>query len=84
MKIIPFRKKGRVYELLDEITLDNNQHSIQVVGKGAVRVFITEKSGGLVIEIPDVRTRFRVDPDKREFILFKKAQEGQDKKANEE
>lgn len=83
MKIIPFKKKGRIYQLLDEITLDHGAKSVQVVGKKAVRVFLTETSGGLVIRIPDVRTKFKVNPDKREFILFKKAQEGQDKKVKE-
>lgn len=81
MKIIPFKKKGRVYELLDEITLNGDEKSkksiknIQVIGKRAVRVFITENSNGLTIEIPDVRTRFTVDLKNRGFILFKKAKE---------
>ena len=78
MKIIPFKKKGRVFELLDEISLRDNEHNIQLIGKRAVRVFITETNSGLTIRIPDVTTRFRVDPDKREFILFKKAKEEND------
>jgi len=73
VKIIPFRKKGRVYELLDEIGLKRNEHSIQVIGKKAVRVFITENNSGLTIKIPDVATLLEVNPDEREFILFKKA-----------
>ena len=70
-KIIFFKKKGRAYELFDQITLDSGNKSIQVIG-GDVRVEITEKSGKLTIQLPDVTTRFKVDPDKREFILFKK------------
>jgi len=71
MKIIRFKKKGRVYEFLDETTLDNSKNSIQVIG-GGVRVEITEENKELIIQLPDVRTRFKVDPDKREFILSKK------------
>lgn len=70
MKIIFFKKKGRVYELLDETTF-NHGEGVQVIG-GGVRVEITKKNGKLTIQLPDVTTRFKVDPDKREFILFKR------------
>lgn len=40
-----------------------------------MRVEITKKSGKLIIQLPDVRTRFKVNPKEREFILFKKAKE---------
>ena len=73
MKIIFFKKKGRVYELLDETTF-NHGEGVQVIG-GGVRVDITKKNGKLTIQLPDVTTRFKVDPDKRGFILFKKATE---------
>ncbi|MBA7491889.1 hypothetical protein ES702_02437 [subsurface metagenome] len=73
MKIIFFKKKGQVYELMDETTLNQGER-IQVIG-GGVRVEITQKSGKLTIQLPDVATRFRVNPDEREFILFKKAKE---------
>lgn len=73
MKVIFFRKKGRVYELMDETTF-NHGEGVQVIG-GGVRVEITKKNGKLTIQLPDVTTRFKVDPDKREFILFKKAEE---------
>ena len=73
MKVIFFRKKGRVYKLLDETTLNHGER-VQVIG-GGVRVEITKKSGKLTIQLPDVTTRFKVDPDEREFILFKKAKE---------
>jgi len=73
MKIIFFKKKGRVYELMDE-TMLNQGEGVQVIG-GGVRVEITRKSGKLTIQLPDVTTRFDIDPDKREFILFKKAKE---------
>ena len=75
MKIIPFKKKGRVYELLDEISLNYGEHGIQIIASG-VRVFIREKNSKLkrelIIQLPDVTTRFRVNPDEREFIFFKK------------
>lgn len=75
MKIIRFRKKGRVYELLDEMSLKYKRHGVQIIGNG-VRVFIREKNSKLkrelIIQLPDVTTRFRVNPDEREFILFKK------------
>ena len=75
MKIIRFRKKGRVYELLDEMSLKYKRHGVQIIASG-VRVFIREKNSNLkrelVIKIPDVTTRFRVNPDEREFIFFKK------------
>jgi len=70
MKVIFFKKKGRVYELMDETTF-NHGEGVQVIG-GGVRIEITKKSGKLTIQLPDVTTRFKVDPDKREFILFKK------------
>jgi len=73
MKVIFFKKKGRVYELGDETTF-NHGEGVQVIG-GGVRVEITKKNGKLTIQLPDVTTRFKVDPDKREFILFKKAKE---------
>jgi len=73
MKIIFFKKKGRIYELLDETTF-NHGEGVQVIG-GGVRIEITKKSGKLTIQLPDVTTRFRVDPNKRGFILFKKAKE---------
>lgn len=73
MKVIFFRKKKRVYELLDETTF-NHGEGVQVIG-GGVRVEITKKSGKLTIQLPDVTTRFEVDPNKRGFILFKKAKE---------
>ena len=72
MKIIPFKKQGRVYELLDKITLNYGEDGIQVIASG-VRVFIRGKNGKLIIQLPDVKTRFKVNPDEREFILFKKA-----------
>ena len=75
MKIIRFRKKGRVYELRDEISLKHKRDGVQIIGNG-VRVFIREKNSRLkrelVIQLPDVTTRFRVNPDEREFIFFKK------------
>ncbi len=75
MKIIRFKKKGRVYELLDEISLKYRRHGVQIIASG-VRIFIREKNTKLkrelVIQLPDVTTRFRVNPDEREFILFKK------------
>jgi len=75
VKIIRFRKKGRVYELLDEMSLEHKRDGVQIIGNG-VRVFIREKNSNLkrelVIKIPDVTTRFKVDPDEREFIFFKK------------
>ena len=70
MKIIFFKKKGQMYELLDETTL-NQGEGVQVIG-GGVRLEVTKKSGKLTVELPDGTTRFRVDPDKREFILFRK------------
>ncbi|MBA7665248.1 hypothetical protein ES703_73318 [subsurface metagenome] len=73
MKVIFFKKKGRMYELMDETTF-NHGEGVQVIG-GGVRVEITKKSGKLTIQLPDVTTRFKVDPKKREFILFKKAKE---------
>jgi len=73
MKVIFFKKKKRVYELLDETTF-NHGEGVQVIG-GGVRVEITKKSGKLTIQLPDVTTKFKVDPDKREFIFFKKAKE---------
>jgi len=58
---------------MNETTL-NQRERVQVIG-GGVRVEIAKKSGKLTIQLPDVTTRFKVDPDKREFILFKKAKE---------
>lgn len=76
MKIVRFKKKGRVYELLDEVNLKYKRHGVQIIASG-VRVFIREKNSKLkrelVIQLPDVTTRFRVNPDEREFIFFKKA-----------
>ena len=72
MKVIFFRKKRRVYELLDETTF-NHGEGVQVIG-GGVRVEIIKNKGKLRIQFPDVTTRFKVDPDNREFILFKKAE----------
>ena len=75
MKIIRFKKKGRVYELRDEISLKHKRDGVQIIANG-IRVFIREKNSKLkrelVIKIPDVTTRFKVDPDEREFIFFKK------------
>ena len=84
MKIIRFRKKGRVYELRDEISLKHKRDGVQIIGNG-VRIFIREKNSNLkrelIIKIPDVTTRFRVDPDKRGFILFKKDKNDQANKS---
>jgi len=75
MKIICFKKKGRVYELGDEISLRHKRNGVQIIGNG-VRVFIREKNSKLkrelIIKIPDVTTRLRMNPDEREFIFFKK------------
>ncbi len=73
MKVIFFKKKGQIYELFDETTF-NHGEGVQVIG-GGVRVEITKKSGKLTIQLPDVTTRFKVDPNKRGFILFKKEKE---------
>lgn len=70
MKIIPFKKKGKTYHLQDEIILAYDQHGVQVMGSG-VRIFITEKSGKLIIKLPDVTAKLKVNPKGREFILSK-------------
>ena len=80
MKIIPFKQKGKTYQLLGEETLRYDRHGIQVARDG-VRLFITQRPGRLIVKLLDEDIKVEGDGEllqAREFVICKKGKAGQE------
>ena len=73
MKIVPYTKRGEVYELKEEFNLPIHQDGIMIM-TDTVRVIIREKSGrdksGLIIEIPNKKVKVQKCVNKKGMKVY--------------